>query len=94
MDVNSQFSYWERPKLRVLSDRQRGIIYHSALEVLERTGARLYSPRAIALMKEAGAEIIDDHLVRIPSGIVENAVASAGKREVIADRTGKRTMLL
>ena len=94
MDVNAQFSYWERPKLRVLSDRQRETIYLSALEVLERTGAKLYSPRALALMKEAGAEVIDDHLVKIPSGIVENAVASAGKREVLADRTGKRTIVL
>jgi len=94
MDVNAQFSYWERPKLRVLSDRQREVIYRSALEVLERTGAKLYSPQALALMKEAGATAVDDHLVKIPSGVVENAVVSAGKRQVIADRTGKRTMIL
>jgi trimethylamine--corrinoid protein Co-methyltransferase len=94
VDVNAQFSYWERPKLRVLSDKQRRVIYNSALEVLERTGARLYSPQAIALMKQAGADVVDDHLVRIPSGIVENAVATAGKREVLSDRTGKRKILL
>ncbi len=94
MDVNAQFSYWERPKLRVLSDRQRETIYRSALEVLERTGAKLYSPQAVALMKEAGAVVIDEHLVKIPSGVVENAVATAGKREVLADRTGKRTIIL
>jgi len=94
VDVNAQFCYWERPKLRVLSDRQRETIYASALEVLERTGARLYSPRALTLLKEAGAEVIDDHLVKIPSGVVENAVASAGKRVVLADRTGKRKLVL
>ena len=42
MDVNAQFSYWERPKLRVLSDRQREVIYRSALEVLERTGGKVH----------------------------------------------------
>ncbi|HET6451092.1 MAG TPA: trimethylamine methyltransferase family protein, partial [Spirochaetia bacterium] len=94
MDVNAQFCYRERPKLRVMSDRQRQVIYRSALEVLERTGARLYSPRAVSLMREAGAEVIDDHLVRIPSGVVENAVATAGKREVLADRNGRRKILL
>ena len=94
MNVNEQFCYWERPKLRVLSDRQREKIFHSALEVLERTGAKLYSPQAINLIRQAGAEVIDDHLVKIPSGVVENAVASAGKREVLADRTGKRTIVL
>jgi len=45
-------------------------------------------------MKEAGAEVIDEHLVKLPSGLVENAVATAGKREVIADRTGRRAMIL
>jgi trimethylamine--corrinoid protein Co-methyltransferase len=94
VDVNAQFNYWERPKLRVLSQTQREIIYRSALEVLERTGAKLHSPEALALFKEAGAEMIDDHLVRIPSGIVENAVATAGKRVVLSDRTGKRAIFL
>ena len=94
MDVNAQFNYWERPKLRVLSDRQRETIYRSALEVLERTGARLYSPQALSLFKEAGAHIIDDHLVKIPSGLVESAVNTAGRRLVLADRTGKRTIFL
>jgi trimethylamine---corrinoid protein Co-methyltransferase len=94
VDVNAQFCYWERPKLRVLSDRQREIIYLSALEVLERTGARLYSPRAVALLQEAGAIAIDDHLVKIPSGVVQNAVASAGKRLTLADRSGARKILL
>jgi trimethylamine---corrinoid protein Co-methyltransferase len=94
VDVNAQFNYWERPKIRVLSDRQRQTIYRSALEVLERTGAKLYSPHAVALMKAAGAEVIDEKLVKIPSGIVENAVASAGKRVTLADRTGARKILL
>jgi trimethylamine--corrinoid protein Co-methyltransferase len=70
------------------------MIYYSALEVLERTGAKLYSPQALVLMKDAGAEIIDDHLIKIPSGVVENAVATAGRREVLADRTGKRKIIL
>jgi len=94
VDVNAQFIQWERPKLRVLSERQRETIYRSALEVLERTGARLYSPKAMELFREAGAEVIDDHLVKIPSGVVENAVASAGRRVVLADRTGKRSIFL
>ncbi|HEY9593698.1 MAG TPA: trimethylamine methyltransferase family protein, partial [Spirochaetia bacterium] len=94
MDVNAQFNFWERPKIRVLSDRQRERIYHSALEVLERTGAKLYSPRAVELMRAAGADVVDDRLVKIPSGVVENAVASAGKRLTLADRTGERKVVL
>ncbi len=94
MDVNAQFVQWERPKLRVLSDRQRETIYRSALEVLERTGARLYSPEAVEIFRAAGAHVIDDHLVKIPSGLVENAVLTAGKRVVLSDRTGKRCIFL
>ena len=50
--------------------------------------------RPCRLFKEAGADIIDDHLVKIPSGLVESAVNTAGRRVVLADRTGKRTIFL
>ncbi len=94
MNANEQFCFWKRPKLTVLSREQREMIYRSALEVLERTGNRLHSPEAVAILKKAGAMVSDENLVKIPSGIVENALLTAGKRQTLSDRTGKRVIFL
>ena len=42
-------------------------IHEASLEILERIGIRVYLPEAIALFREAGAEVEDGNLVRIPS---------------------------
>jgi hypothetical protein len=52
----------------------------SGLEVLERTGLRLYDPEAVRLLQKAGALVSDENRVRIPSGLVEKAF---GVRQVM-----------
>jgi trimethylamine--corrinoid protein Co-methyltransferase len=94
MDVNHRFRYWQRPRLQALSEKQYEVLYFSALEVLERTGVKFYSEKAIDLLREAGAHIIDDKLVKIPSGIVEKAIVSAGKRQTLSNRDGERVIFL
>lgn len=74
------------PLFRVLTDDQIESIYLSALEVLERTGTRVYEEEGLALLREAGCQISDDNLVRIPSWLVRNSLDTAPERVTIAGR--------
>ncbi len=51
-------------------------IHQASLEVLRRTGVRVYSPTALALLRAAGAAI-DGELARLPPSLVEQALATA-----------------
>ncbi len=61
-------------------------IHAVSLELLDRVGARLHLEEAIQLLKKAGAKVIDSNLVRIPSHLVENALATALKKIDLFDR--------
>ncbi len=80
-------------RFRILSDDQIERIFLAALEVLEDTGALCYSPEALQIFKDAGA-IVDGNHLRIPSGLVRQALNTVPQRIVLGDRNGKRTMHL
>jgi trimethylamine--corrinoid protein Co-methyltransferase len=67
-------------------------IHWASLEVLERTGVRLYEQEAIDLIKKAGAHVSDGNRVRISSGLVEKAFTTVPRRVVLCDRHGQRVM--
>lgn len=94
VNTDTNFSSQIRPKIRLLSNSQRQQIHRAALDVLERIGVKFFEPEAVELLKEAGADIIDQNLVRIPSYLVEETLRTAPKRIVIYDRNGKPTMFL
>jgi trimethylamine--corrinoid protein Co-methyltransferase len=77
-----------------LSYEQCQKIHWGSLEIMERTGVRLYEPEAIDLLRRAGAHISEDNRVRIPSWLVEKAFATVPKRIVLCDRHGNRVMPL
>ncbi len=70
------------------------MLHAASLEILERTGVCLRHDDAIALLRQAGAHILDDGWVRIPARLVEWALRTAPKRIVWADRNGKRSVFL
>ena len=72
--------------LNRFSQEKCGKIHAASLEILDRVGARLYMEEAIQLLKKAGAKVIDSNLVRIPSHLVENALATAPKKIDLFDR--------
>jgi len=80
-------------QFRVLSDDQIERIFLAALEVLESTGTRMYAEEARKLLSAAGARVEGD-LVRIPSGLVKEQLTYVPPRIAIADRDGRRTMIL
>lgn len=93
------------PQFRVLSDDQIEEIFHSALDVLERVGTRVYGEEGLALLREAGCLISDvvaaagveapaRALVRVPGWLVKQALTSTPERVVIAGRDRRRRLHL
>lgn len=79
-------------QFRRLSDEQCQKLYWACLEILERTGVRLYDQEALDLLKKAGVSATDGNRVRIPSSLVEKARTTAPRRVTLCDRHGNRVM--
>ncbi|ATW24331.1 trimethylamine methyltransferase family protein [Candidatus Formimonas warabiya] len=78
----------------ILSPGQCGEIYLAAQEVLERTGVTYYDDEALEILKKAGC-FVDGNRVRIPSYLVDRALASVPHRVTLCNsRTGSRDVLL
>jgi len=81
-------------QFRVLSDDQIEEIFHSALDVLERVGTRVYGEEGLALLREASCLVSDGDLVRIPSWLVKDALNTAPERIVVAGRDRRQRVIL
>lgn len=79
-------------QFRRLSDAQSQRLYWACLEVLERTGVRLYDQEALDLLEKAGVKAVDENRVRIPAGLVEKAFSTVPKKVTLYDRHGKPVM--
>jgi len=62
--------------------------------VLEQTGVRIEEPESLEILHEAGANISDKHMARIPADAVEKAIESAPSEVVVYDRNGRPAMRL
>ncbi len=78
---------------RLLSEGQRAQVYSAALEILERTGAKIHSKKARDVLKKGGCWI-DGNVVRFPVGLSEWAVQTAPSKILLYDRNGNRKMNL
>jgi len=78
---------------QVLSNSQCKKLYNAILEVLEHTGVEIFAQEGMDLLKKAGC-YVDGNRVRIPSHLVEHAIATAPSRVVVCDRNGERRMFL
>ncbi|MCL4299911.1 MAG: trimethylamine methyltransferase family protein [Anaerolineae bacterium] len=79
---------------RMFTDAQLDEIHLAALEILRRTGVRVYEAESLALLKEAGCLIADENRVRFPAAVIENALLYAPSRVTLCDRTGQPRMHL
>jgi trimethylamine--corrinoid protein Co-methyltransferase len=94
MVLQSNYTSMDTPHFRKLSNDQVERLHHASLEILERTGVRLFEPEALELLKKKGIQVEDGNWVRIPPGLVEWALSIAPKRTVLCDRHGRRVMPL
>jgi len=92
MRVNYQVN--ATPLFRVLSEDQIEEIYLATLEVLARTGTRVYEAEALELLRGGGAIISDTNLVHIPSFMVKAALETTPERITLTGRDGRKKVLL
>ena len=74
------------PQLQMLTREQCEVIHCASLEILRRTGVRVYHDGALALLREMDAVITDENLVYLPAGLVEWALKQAPSRLVLCKR--------
>jgi trimethylamine---corrinoid protein Co-methyltransferase len=87
------------PQLTMLSTENCTTIHRASLEILRRTGVRVFHTEALELLRGTDATISDTDLVRFPPALVEWALAQApsrialcrrGSAEVAAPLEGRR----
>ena len=81
------------PYLDMFDAAQCEQIHLASLEVLRRTGVRVYEEEALGLLKEAGAHVSDGNLVRLPAGLVEWALEQAPSRVGLCVRGGNQVVV-
>jgi len=77
--------------LRVLSDDQILEIQRAAFDILQNVGVKILHMNARKMLKQAGAQIKDEH-VRVPEHIVQECLRTVPKGFVLYDRGGRRAM--
>ena len=89
------------PQFRVLSDDQIEEVFNAALDVLGRTGVRIYGEEGLALLRDAGCLISEETtggqaraLVRIPAWLLKESLNTTPGRIVIAGRDRTRRLSL
>jgi len=83
-----------RAQFRKLSNEKLERIHDASLEILERTGVRLFEPRALEILKSKGVTVEDENRVRIPPNLVEWALSTAPKSTSLYNRHGEEVLLL
>lgn len=78
------------PRFQLFSREQCEAVHHATLDVLRRTGTRVYHREARELLKEAGCLISDESLVKYPPSLVEWAVAQAPSTIALCERGSSR----
>jgi trimethylamine--corrinoid protein Co-methyltransferase len=94
MTLQSNYSSLDTPHFRKLSDDQVERLHYASLEILDRTGVRLFDPEALDLLEKKGVAIEDGNRVYIPPALVDWALSVAPKRTVLCNRHGQRVMPL
>ncbi|NTW78800.1 MAG: trimethylamine methyltransferase, partial [Geobacteraceae bacterium] len=54
MVLQSNYTSYDTPRFRKLSDDQTERLHHASLEILDRTGVCLYEPEALELLQRKG----------------------------------------
>ncbi len=72
-----------KPQIKYLSDSEIKEIHQHSLRILEEIGMRMPHEEALTVFKQAGAEIVDSDIVRIPEKLVDQALSTVPKRDQV-----------
>lgn len=82
-------------KLNILSRDEIEAVHLTILQVFEKTGVRVYSNKALEMLKNAGAEVDEKTFrVKVPSYLVEESIKSAPKHVHLYGRNPKLRLKL
>ena len=83
------------PPMQMLSPDQIEAIHLTSLRILEELGVEVMSPRALAVLEKAGAEVDRaTRTVRLDRGLIESALASAPSSFALTPRNAAKRILL
>lgn len=91
--IRARYQVNQTPLFRMLSEEQCHEIYLAALDILQRTGAKVYDEESREIFKKAGCWV-EGELVRFPAGLTEWAVKTAPSKILLYDRDGNVAMSL
>lgn len=74
------------PRMTMLSEEQCRTIHFASLEILRRTGVRIYHEEALQLLRDSGVQVSEGNLVRFQPGLVEWALERAPSRIALCYR--------
>jgi trimethylamine--corrinoid protein Co-methyltransferase len=74
------------PRLSMFSQEQCEAVHRASLEILRRTGVRVFHDEALTLLRDTDAIITDGNLVKFPPGLVEWALAQTPSRIALCRR--------
>ncbi len=83
------------PRVSLLDEAAKQEIHERSLRVMEQTGVRFASAKALAVLSDAGCRIDEEtQIARIPRGLVEEAIRTAPKEILLAGRDPEKDVLL
>ena len=89
--VRSRYNVNKTVNFQSLTEQEREEIFYAALEVLERTGVKIFDDESREYLEEAGCWV-EDKVVKIPISLSEWAVDSAPSKILLYDRDGNRKL--
>ena len=82
------------PRITILSEEQKKILFQSVLEVYETTGIQVDNREGLELLRGAGARVGEKNRVHIPAFVVEDALKTAAHSVSLYNRLGEKTVVL
>ena len=92
--MHSNYTQFNTPQFRILSDSQLEELHLATLQILERTGVAFECQEALDILADAGADVSNPDRVKIPSYLVEQAIRTAPKMITLYSREGEPAIVL
>lgn len=92
--MRSNYTQYGGPQFRILSDNQIEELHLATLQILERTGVKFDHKEAIEILDGIGADVSDPNRVKIPSYLVEKALAATPKTVTLYSRDGEPAIVI
>lgn len=94
-NLKASFSCKQGFSVDMFTTEELDAIHAATLEVLEKTGIKLYNQEALAVCKDGGCNVdMQEGIVKIPEYIVEEAIQSAPRTVLLAGRQKKHDIVL